>query len=75
MISWGTEPSAVTGTVNMFFFASSTPFLMAVGTSADLPMPTPTRPLPSPTTTRAESCMRRPPLTVFATRLMKTTRS
>ncbi len=54
----------------MFFLASSTPFLIATGTSADLPMPTPTLPLPSPTTTSAVSEKRRPPLTTFDTRLM-----
>ena len=70
MISCGSVFSAVSGTLNMFFFASSTPFLMAMGTSWDLPMPTPTRPLPSPTTTSAVSAKRRPPLTTFDTRLM-----
>ena len=55
------------------FFAFSTPFFIAAGTSLALPMPQPTLPLPSPTTTSALKEKRRPPLTTLATRLMVTT--
>jgi DNA polymerase-3 subunit gamma/tau len=49
MMACGSVFSLVSGTLNMFFFASSMPFLMAMGTSWDLPIPTPTLPAPSPT--------------------------
>src|SRR5438105_4183901 len=58
-----------------FFFASSTPFRIASGTSPALPSPAPTWPAPSPTTTIALKLNRRPPLTTLATRLIWTTRS
>src|SRR3954468_2263666 len=63
------------GTRNRFFFARSTPFWIASGTSFALPYPTPTTSFSSPTTTRAVNEKRRPPLTTFATRLISTTRS
>src|SRR6266540_252537 len=63
------------GTVNRFFFASSTALEMASGTSRALPYPTPTRSTSSPITTSAVNEKRRPPLTTFATRLISTTRS
>src|ERR671935_2545006 len=66
---------SVSGTRMTCFFASSTPFLIASGTSSALPRPAPTCPRPSPTTTTAEKLKRRPPFTTFATRLICTTRS
>jgi hypothetical protein len=72
--SWGIVVF-MSGTWIMAFFASSTPFWMAAGTSFALPYPTPTRPAPSPTTTSAVKLKRRPPLTTLATRLIATTRS
>ena len=72
--SWG----IVVPTIGMrmrCFFASSTPFRIASGTSPALPSPQPTWPAPSPTTTTALKLKRRPPLTTFATRLIWTTRS
>src|SRR3954470_8417270 len=63
------------GTVNMFFFASSTAFEIASGTSRALPYAAPTLSTSSPITTRAVNENRRPPLTTFATRLISTTRS
>jgi len=41
------------GTLNRFFFARSTPFWIATGTSLALPYPTPTIDSSSPTTTSA----------------------
>src|SRR5947209_1873091 len=63
------------GTRRTCFFASSTPFLIASGTSSAFPSPAPTWPRPSPTTTIAEKLNRRPPLTTLDTRLICTTRS
>src|SRR5262245_46500866 len=63
------------GTKTRSFFACSTAFRIASGTSWALPRPTPTWPRPSPTTTRAVKENLRPPLTTLATRLMDTTRS
>src|SRR6476659_4161867 len=63
------------GTVKRFFFASSTAFEMASGTSRAFPYPTPTRSTSSPMTTRAVNEKRRPPLTTFATLLISITRS
>src|ERR687885_1960415 len=63
------------GTRKRFFFARSTPFWIASGTSLALPYPTPTIPFSSPTTTSAVNEKRRPPLTTLATRLISTTRS
>ena len=63
------------GTENRFFFASSTAFEMASGTSRAFPYPTPTRSISSPTTTSAVNENLRPPLTTLATRLISITRS
>ena len=63
------------GTTKRFFFASSTAFWIATGTSLAFPWPTPTVSTSLPTTTRAENEKRRPPFTTLATRLTCTTRS
>src|SRR4030081_3158416 len=63
------------GTRKRFFFAFSTPFWIATGTSLALPYPTPTISRSSPTTTSAVNEKRRPPFTTLATRLISTTRS
>src|SRR6185503_3089009 len=56
-----------------FFFAASTAFLIAKGTSRALPVPKPTCPPSSPTTTSAANERFLPPLTTFVTRLMEIT--
>ena len=56
-----------------FFFALSIAFLIASGTSAALPLPTPTCPASSPTTTTALNLKFLPPLTTLATLLIATT--
>src|SRR3990170_4399615 len=61
------------GTRTRFLRAMLAPLRIASGTSFALPMPAPTWPSRSPTTTTAVKLNRRPPLTTFATRLMKTT--
>src|SRR5581483_3437754 len=63
------------GTVITFFRAASTALRIASGTSPALPIAKPTFPLRSPTTTNALNENRLPPLTTFATRLMRTTDS
>ena len=62
-----------TGTSTKFFLASSIAFLIASGTSAALPFPTPICPASSPTTTTALNLNVLPPLTTFATLLIETT--
>src|SRR5207248_10832314 len=61
---------STSGTSMRCFLASSTPFLIASGTSSAFPRPAPTWPRPSPTTTMAEKLNRRPPFTTFDTRLI-----
>src|ERR1700694_3785753 len=63
------------GTVIMLRLATSMPLRMASVTSRALPIPDPTRPFMSPTTISALNENLRPPLTTFATRLTRTTRS
>src|SRR3989441_3184398 len=72
--SWGMVPFLI-ATRTRFFLACWTALEMASGTSAALPLPTPTRPCSSPTTTSAVKLNRLPPLTTLATRLMYTTLS
>ena len=48
------------------------PFLIASGTSPDLPIPNPTTPLPSPTTIKAANLKMRPPFTVLETLFIAT---
>src|SRR5207253_6570858 len=67
--SWGMVPFLIV-TRTRFFLACCTALEMASGTSAALPLPTPTRPCSSPTTTSAVKLNRLPPLTTLATRLM-----
>src|SRR3990172_1568633 len=74
MISHGIVVS-FNGTYMRSFFACSTAFRIASGTSWAFPSPTPTWPFPSPTTTSAVNEKRRPPFTTLATRLIATTRS
>src|SRR5437879_4700750 len=66
---------SLSGTKIRSFFACSTAFGIAPGTSWACPRPRPTWPRPSPTTTSAVNENRRPPLTTLATRLIDTTRS
>ena len=70
--SWGIVVPT-TGTSTKFFLASSIAFLIASGTSAALPFPTPTWPFSSPTTTTALNLKVLPPFTTFATLLIATT--
>src|SRR6185436_15666135 len=64
---------SISGTRIRFFFAASTPFLIASGTSRALPVPNPTWPDSSPTTTSAANERFLPPLTTFVTRLIEMT--
>src|SRR5262249_10340341 len=62
---------SISGTRIRFFFAASTPFLIAKGTSRALPVPKPTCPASSPTTTRAANERFLPPFTTLVTRLIE----
>ena len=72
-LTWCGIVFSTIGTVISALRACSTPLRIASGTSPALPMAKPTRPFLSPTTTSAEKLKRLPPLTTFATRLMRTT--
>src|SRR5690606_10064398 len=61
---------SISGTRIRLFFAASTAFLMAFGTSFALPVPKPTCPFSSPTTTRAANDIFLPPFTTLVTRLI-----
>ena len=74
-ITWWVMVLPCLATRKRFFFASSTAFWMASGTSLAFPKPTPTVSTSLPTTTSAEKEKRRPPFTTLATRLIWTTRS
>src|SRR5438876_948456 len=71
MTSWGIVVLRSGISINCFF-ASSTAFRMASGTSAAFPSPTPARPCSSPTTTSAAKLNRFAPFVTFATRLIHT---
>jgi len=70
--AWGMVAS-FKETVIIRVLAISPPLRMASETSTALPRPRPMRPCLSPATTSALKLKRRPPLTTFAERLMKTT--
>ena len=61
IISCGRVWEPTSETVNKFFLAFSTAFLIASGTSAAFPIANPNLPFLSPTTTRAENLKVLPP--------------
>ena len=72
-INWCGKVFSINGTRIRLFFAASTAFLIASGTSRALPVPNPTWPDSSPTTTSAANDRFFPPFTTLVTRLIEMT--